>query len=211
MRKLVLLKVLAGTALAAAVAQPAAAAGPPITGGISSSGYVVISPSGDISQATSLDFTTATGTPSPGVPGVLSSYGAGTGSFAGVLCTTGTCGSIQDLTSLVVGPDAIPGFFILTGGTNASPISFDLTAITGITRTTPGFLDVTASGIFNWAGFTSTPGTFEFSTQGTNITSFSFSAQAVPEPATWALMLLGFGGIGLAMRRRRKPALAQLA
>lgn len=34
---------------------------------------------------------------------------------------------------------------------------------------------------------------------------------AVPEPATWALMLLGFGGIGLAMRRRRQPALAQVA
>ena len=34
---------------------------------------------------------------------------------------------------------------------------------------------------------------------------------AVPEPGTWALMLLGFGGIGLAMRRRRRPALAQLA
>jgi hypothetical protein len=34
---------------------------------------------------------------------------------------------------------------------------------------------------------------------------------AVPEPGTWALMLLGFGGMGLAMRRRRKPALAQLA
>jgi hypothetical protein len=33
----------------------------------------------------------------------------------------------------------------------------------------------------------------------------------VPEPATWALMLLGFGGIGMALRRRRKPALAQLA
>ncbi|WP_120716539.1 FxDxF family PEP-CTERM protein [Tsuneonella amylolytica] len=27
---------------------------------------------------------------------------------------------------------------------------------------------------------------------------------AVPEPATWALMLLGFAGIGVTMRRRRK-------
>jgi hypothetical protein len=33
----------------------------------------------------------------------------------------------------------------------------------------------------------------------------------VPEPATWALMLLGFGGIGMAMRRRRRPALVQVA
>lgn len=29
---------------------------------------------------------------------------------------------------------------------------------------------------------------------------------AVPEPATWAMMLLGFAGIGFAMRRRRTPA-----
>jgi hypothetical protein len=35
---------------------------------------------------------------------------------------------------------------------------------------------------------------------------------AVPEPASWALMLLGFGGIGLAMRsRQRGRLLAQLA
>ena len=38
-----------------------------------------------------------------------------------------------------------------------------------------------------------------------------FYAAAVPEPATWAMMLLGFGGIGMAMRRRRKPVLAQVA
>ena len=36
---------------------------------------------------------------------------------------------------------------------------------------------------------------------------------SVPEPATWGLMLLGFAGVGFAMRRSRKskPALMQLA
>jgi hypothetical protein len=28
-------------------------------------------------------------------------------------------------------------------------------------------------------------------------------AAAVPEPATWAMMILGFGGIGVLQRRRR--------
>jgi hypothetical protein len=37
------------------------------------------------------------------------------------------------------------------------------------------------------------------------------AVQGVPEPATWALMLLGFGGVGMVLRRRRRPALAQLA
>ena len=35
--------------------------------------------------------------------------------------------------------------------------------------------------------------------------------RAVPEPATWAMMLLGFGAVGFAMRRRRAPVLAQAA
>jgi hypothetical protein len=30
----------------------------------------------------------------------------------------------------------------------------------------------------------------------------------VPEPATWALMLLGFGGIGFAMRRQKQQSVA---
>ena len=35
---------------------------------------------------------------------------------------------------------------------------------------------------------------------------------AVPEPATWAMMLIGFGAIGFSMRRnRRKALLAQIA
>jgi hypothetical protein len=45
---------------------------------------------------------------------------------------------------------------------------------------------------------------------GTALTDTHFGA--VPEPATWALMLLGFGGIGMALRRsRRSGALMQIA
>jgi hypothetical protein len=45
---------------------------------------------------------------------------------------------------------------------------------------------------------------------GTALTDPSLTP-AVPEPATWAMMLLGFGAIGVSMRRRRRVPLAQLA
>ena len=63
---------------------------------------------------------------------------------------------------------------------------------------------------------------FDFGTEGANFVALDdvqgFSnavlyttALGVPEPATWAMMLLGFGAAGYAMRRKRRPALAQLA
>ncbi len=36
----------------------------------------------------------------------------------------------------------------------------------------------------------------------------NFSAAGIPEPATWGLMIVGFGGMGLVLRNRRRPALA---
>jgi len=39
----------------------------------------------------------------------------------------------------------------------------------------------------------------------------NFVINAVPEPATWALMLLGFGAIGFGMRRRRDMGALQFA
>jgi opacity protein-like surface antigen len=50
------------------------------------------------------------------------------------------------------------------------------------------------------------------SASGNSVTAFArigAGAPAVPEPATWAMMLVGFGGMGVAMRRnRRKSATA---
>ena len=55
-----------------------------------------------------------------------------------------------------------------------------------------------------------------FGTPGTTNVSGTFaliSESAVPEPATWAMMLMGFGAAGFAMRRRRSSLrpLAQIA
>ena len=65
--------------------------------------------------------------------------------------------------------------------------------------------------------FTSAAGDFTFQVNDVSVSSnsaiqiLSGQIQAVPEPATWAMMLLGFGGIGMSMRRRRQPVLAQIA
>jgi len=47
--------------------------------------------------------------------------------------------------------------------------------------------------------------------QGTNPRlpfSFAFIVSGVPEPSTWAMMLLGFGAMGLALRSQRRTAAA---
>jgi hypothetical protein len=38
--------------------------------------------------------------------------------------------------------------------------------------------------------------------------AYIVSGNAIPEPATWALMILGFGGAGAALRRTRRTAVA---
>lgn len=51
------------------------------------------------------------------------------------------------------------------------------------------------------------------SSAGTSTGDLNLQVGPVPEPATWAMMLLGFGGIGMAMRRsgRRNGVLTQIA
>ena len=65
--------------------------------------------------------------------------------------------------------------------------------------------------------FTYNGGSFTFAVNDVSVSAsgiaqiLSGQIQAVPEPATWGMMLLGFAGIGMALRRRRSPALAQIA
>jgi hypothetical protein len=56
------------------------------------------------------------------------------------------------------------------------------------------------------AGSHSITGTALQSGLGAGAGFFFISAAAVPEPSTWAMMLLGFGAIGFSLRRRRSAA-----
>ena len=42
---------------------------------------------------------------------------------------------------------------------------------------------------------------------GFKISSIKVTTPAVPEPATWAMLMLGFGAIGASLRRRKADAL----
>jgi len=100
-------------------------------------------------------------------------------------------------------------------------ISFSASSISTISFTdAPG---VSTTGALYLLGFSSKTG-FENTATSLTLTfnstaSSAFSASAtlatppaaigdVPEPASWAMMLVGFGGIGAALRSRRKPAVS---
>ena len=57
--------------------------------------------------------------------------------------------------------------------------------------------------------------TLSFNGAGNNAAAvtgnISLSLAPVPEPATWAMMIIGFAGIGMTLRRRRRTQLPQLA
>ena len=119
-------------------------------------------------------------------------------------------GILTQLTfTLLTGSFTAAEFDLLQG--SDSTIDITLTAVGGGTSTF-SVVNPTGSNIFNIiAGAGEAYTTASFSTTGGGFDTFKqlrlvlgSPTTAVPEPATWAMMLLGFGGIGMAMRRSRK-------
>ena len=135
----------------------------------------------------------------------------GTSSLGDFTLSTSTC--------LSLGGGASFGTFTIDFGSDAFSGSFN----GGSTPTDPPGISATAwlftilDGTGRWADASGTfdaTGLADARTRPTHVTidfAGNVNAPALPEPASWALMIFGFGAIGFVARRRHPRVLEQIA
>ena len=89
----------------------------------------------------------------------------------------------------------------------AGPLNFTVGAASPLTLASLGY------NVFNGQNIYFTSDLVIANGNTGNVGATLVTTPSVPEPATWAMMLVGFGATGVAMRRRRRsqPAFAQFA
>lgn len=144
----------------------------------------------------------------------------GTGAFASATGLTGVqSGTINFSTTVgTTINQTVSNFFSFNDGMGGQ---FNFTPLSATTRTfnvTPGVstsisLLLLGNTVNTVRSFTPTPTSLTLSFNSTGASAFSSSSTlsippemvaAVPEPAAWSMMIIGFGAVGGALRRRKK-------
>lgn len=113
--------------------------------------------------------------------------------------------------------NTLDGLYSISLSTSSAPVNFTSAILSdGVTNYALSLVGTQGPNEF-WGLDTTflTAGTYTLTINGTNSNtgslggSITITEASVPEPATWAMMLIGFGAIGWQLRRRRTPVLAQ--
>jgi hypothetical protein len=112
--------------------------------------------------------------------------------------------------------NTLSGLYSVIVGTSTPFASITSAALTG-PGGSPSISSVSGSGpsLALLVNFLSS-GTYRFTFGGSappngGVVNGNLTFLPVPEPASWALFVIGFAGVGFALRRRRRPGLKQVA
>ena len=157
------------------------------------------------------DFTGFTRTGNQGFTGVSGAF-SGTnpyeGNFQGYFGAVGSAGTISQTLATVAGQQYLISFALRSFGGRTNSFAADFGATNLITLSNFGNLPYNVFTFTETATSAATVLSFRIRQDPSYYLLDSVSVVGVPEPATWALMITGFGVVGGAMRRRSKVAFA---
>ena len=155
------------------------------------------------------NFSGFTQTGNPGATGVFSSLFVASGAFAAYFGPVGSTGGITQTLSTNAGQSYLISFDLRNfsdGMPNFYNVLFgDVSLFSATNSEAFGFTNfsttATAVGVSTELAFNFQHDLTYFALDNVSVTAVN---GAVPEPATWAMMLMGFGAMGVLLRRRRR-------